>query len=75
MSVSTIPPTGLVLHDIPLDDSDDGWSHPAISFKLSDDLLRDVQKASAGQDGLQFLTGDAPVRIMPQHTQFGDDLY
>ncbi|SMQ45124.1 unnamed protein product [Zymoseptoria tritici ST99CH_3D7] len=60
MSTTTIPPAGLVLHDVPADDETQFNNDSAVSFRLSDDLLRDVRKASAGQDGLQFLTGNAP---------------
>lgn len=63
MSTTTIPPAGLVLHDVPADDETQFNNDSAVSFRLSDDLLRDVRKASAGQDGLQFLTGNAPVRV------------
>ncbi|KJX95778.1 hypothetical protein TI39_contig1051g00010 [Zymoseptoria brevis] len=60
MSTTTIPPAGLVLHDVPAGDETQFNPDSAVSFRLSDDLLRDVRKASAGRDGLQFLTGNAP---------------
>jgi RNA polymerase II elongation factor ELL len=68
MSVSApIPPAGLALHGIPSGDSDaQSTNEPAILFKLSDDLLRDVKKASVGQGGLQFLTGGTPVWLWLQ---------
>ena len=37
-------------------------SGSAILFKLSDSVLREIQKASQMQDGLSFTTGSTPVR-------------
>lgn len=45
-------------------DSGKHVSKSAILFKLSQDMLNDLKKASAGKDGVQFVAGKAPVRLL-----------
>ncbi|KAF2211668.1 hypothetical protein CERZMDRAFT_112392 [Cercospora zeae-maydis SCOH1-5] len=61
MSVSAIPPSGVTLHGFPPGDaSSKQRPTPAILFKLDDNLLEDVKKASIAASGLQFVTGTTP---------------
>lgn len=64
MAVSTIPSTGLTLHGFAQSDHSDKKqsTHSAVLLKLSDNLLDDVKKHSNAQGGLQFITGNTPVR-------------
>ena len=64
MAVSTIPAGGFSLH-IPSADmgSSKHSSKSAILFKLSQSMLNDLREASNTKDGLQFVTGKAPVRL------------
>ncbi|KAI5359395.1 Putative E3 ubiquitin-protein ligase ELL [Septoria linicola] len=61
MSVSAIPPSGLSLHGIASRDASLKLRPPpAILFKLSEDLVEDVKKASTSSGGLQLVTGTTP---------------
>ncbi|KAF7189024.1 hypothetical protein HII31_09647 [Pseudocercospora fuligena] len=61
MSVSTIPPSGLTLHGVTNGaEPSKHTSTPAILFKLSEDVLKDVKSAANVQGGLQFVTGTTP---------------
>ncbi|CAK1356729.1 unnamed protein product [Cercospora beticola] len=61
MSVSAIPPSGVTLHGIQHGDaSTKQRPTPAVLFKLSEELLEDVKKASNNAGGLQFVTGTTP---------------
>lgn len=64
MAVSTIPEGGFSLH-YPSPDMDTRKhnSKSAILFKLSQSMLNDLREASNTNDGLQFVTGKAPVRL------------
>ena len=62
MAVSTIPAAGFTLHSPDMDASKHN-SKSAILFKLSQSMLNDLLEASNTKDGLQFVTGKAPVRI------------
>jgi len=64
MAVSTIPASGFSLHAPSADmDSSKHNSKSAILFKLSQSMLNDLREASSTKDGLQFVTGKAPVRL------------
>lgn len=39
-------------------------SKSAILFKLSQSMLNDLREASHGKDGLHFVTGRVPVRLL-----------
>lgn len=67
MTTSAMPAGGISLHG-GYEDIDSGKhvSKSAILFKLSQDMLNDLKKASARQGGVQFVTGKVPVR---EHTQ------
>jgi len=67
MATSAVPAGGISLYG-GYDDMDSGKhvSKSAILFKLSQDMLNDLKKASAGQGGVHFVTGKAPVRL-PAH--------
>lgn len=62
----TIPSSGITLHGI-CDQPEDvkSGSASAVLLKLSNGLLQDIKKAAKGDDGLQFVTGSAPVRPLP----------
>lgn len=65
MSASTIPPSGLTLHGVTNGaEPSKHTSTPAILFKLSEDVLKDVKSAANVQGGLQFVTGTTPVRLI-----------
>lgn len=62
MSLSAIPPSGLILHGVPHADGNSKQKpDPAILFKLSEELLQDVKKASTSSGGLSFVNGTTPV--------------
>ena len=64
MAVSTIPAGGFTLHPPSPDmDASKHNSKSAILFKLSQSMLNDLLEASNTKDGLQFVTGKAPVRL------------
>lgn len=64
MAVSAIPDTGFSLRGAPADmDASKHTSKSAILFKLSQSMLNDLLEASNTKDGLQFVTGKAPVRL------------
>jgi hypothetical protein len=66
MAVSTIPAGGFALHPPSPDmDSSKHSSKSAILFKLSQSMLNDLLEASNTKDGLQFVTGKAPVSLSP----------
>jgi hypothetical protein len=65
MAVSTIPDAGFSLRGAPADmDANKHNSRSAILFKLSWSMLNDLLEASNGKDGLHFVTGRVPVRLL-----------
>jgi len=67
MATSAVSAGGISLYG-GYEDTDSGKhvSKSAILFKLSQDMLNDLKKASAGQGGVQFVTGKAPVSLPTQ---------
>lgn len=65
MAVSPIPAGGVSLRGAPVDmDSNKHTPKSAILFKLSQTMLNDLREASNGKDGLHFVTGKVPVRLL-----------
>jgi hypothetical protein len=66
MAASTIPAGGFTLHS-PSPDMDASKHNykSAILFKLSQSMLNDLLEASNTKEGLQFVTGKAPVSLSP----------
>lgn len=74
MAVSPIPAGGVSLRGVPDDmHANQHTSKSAILFKLSQTMLNDLREALNGKDGLHFVTGNVPVRLLVSQ-QSGDHI-
>jgi len=64
MAAPSLPSGGVTLHGVGnrVEEGKAG-SVSAVLLKLSDGLLQDIRNAAQGKDGLQFVTGNTPVRL------------
>lgn len=65
MALHTIPASGISLHGAATHQAESKHtSMSAMLFRLNEEMLQDLRKASQSSGGLQFVTGKSPVCAM-----------